>query len=133
MLAKLLAKEIKIAPGPFVIALVGNIGTGKTTFIQGLARGLDIHSRLTSPTFVLMKYISIPRIKRILIHIDAYRLKNSKEFSSIAGPDIFSNKTHITVVEWATKIRQLLGKNVLWISIKHTRHENERIITLERK
>lgn len=129
-LARLLAKEAKITSRAFVVALVGNIGAGKTTFIKGFAQGLGIRGRITSPTFVLMKYISIPKTKKVLVHIDAYRLKNHNEFSFVDSHHVFSNKHHIVVVEWARNIKKLLGKNILWISIKHSSHNNERTISL---
>lgn len=88
-MAGILAKEIlKTTPGnskAFILALEGNLGTGKTTFLQGFAKGLGIRDRILSPTFVLMKKFKIKNDSlttnkiKYFIHFDCYRIEKPKE------------------------------------------------------
>ena len=99
--AKLLAQEID---GPtsrrtinraVVIGLQGELGSGKTRFVQGFAKGLGIRQRLTSPTFVLMKKY------KNLYHIDCYRLNKPKDLLDLDFKEIIDDSQNIVVVEWA--------------------------------
>lgn len=112
-LAKMLAKEIlkykNTKKNALVFGLVGNLGAGKTTFIQAFAKGLGIRSCLTSPTFVLMK------IYNNLYHIDCYRIKDYKNILALDFGDIVSNPKNIILIEWAERIRKILPKDTVWI------------------
>lgn len=99
-----------------VIALTGELGSGKTIFVQGLAEGLEIKDRIISPTFVLVRQHKISNSKKILYHIDLYRLED--KFSIIGLDDLLSNPNAIVVIEWAEKIKNLLPKDTVWISLK---------------
>lgn len=99
--------------GGEVIALSGDLGTGKTTFVQGLAEGLKIKERILSPTFILMREY---RGDKNLYHIDLYRLENPlNEFSVLGLEEIWGKEQNIIVIEWAEKARQLLPKDTKWI------------------
>lgn len=119
-LAKILANEIlkqkKVYPeqnrGALVIGLEGNLGAGKTTFIQAFAKGMGIKRRLTSPTFVLMKKYNN------LYHLDCYRIKNSQDVLAMDFKEIISNPKNIVLIEWAEKIKRILPKNKIWIKFK---------------
>ena len=114
-----------LKPGD-VVGLIGELGAGKTTFIQGLATGLKVKhpKEVTSPTFVLIhEYAG----KLPLYHIDLYRLGASVELDNL-GLDEYLNSQGITVIEWADKFSQAfrltyevrfvsLGKDVRRISI----------------
>jgi tRNA threonylcarbamoyladenosine biosynthesis protein TsaE len=113
-----------------VIALSGPLGAGKTTFTQGFAKGLRIKDKILSPTFVLMRQHPIPETKKILYHIDLYRLENPTDFKSLGLDDLFQNKEAIILIEWAEKAKELLPKNTTWIYFK-TISENARELTIQ--
>jgi len=128
-----LTKALKNKPilkHAFIIALEGNLGSGKTTFIQGLAKGLKIKENILSPTFLILKQfpISLKGYKNFY-HIDAYRLKNPEELLELGFKDIVDNPDNIVVIEWADKIKKILPKNILQIKFKNL-GENKRKIVL---
>ena len=95
-----------------VLGLSGNIGGGKTTFLQGFARGLGIKEKILSPTFVIMK-----RFKNFY-HIDCYRLKDEKDILELGWKEIISNPKNIVAVEWPEKIQKVLPQNTIYINFK---------------
>lgn len=111
-----------------VIALTGELGSGKTTFVQGFAKGLGIKEKIISPTFILIRQHKIPGSQRILFHVDLCRLEKV-DTKSIGLDQLFSDSNNVVLIEWAEKIRDLLPKNTTWISFK-TLNENQREITL---
>jgi len=133
LLAVALAKEaLKTKSGKYalVLALKGELGAGKTTFIQGFIKALGIRNRVTSPTFVIVKSFKFKAssFKRIY-HIDAYRLKKPKELLALGFREIIADPQNIVLIEWADKIRKILPKNVIWITFRHGKKSNERNIT----
>src|SRR3989344_4745883 len=110
----------------FLVFLSGNLGSGKTTFMQAFARELGVGETVQSPTFVLMKKYSLeeekkgvaltPRLLKAtpffssLIHIDAYRLENGAEFSALKPEEFLSNPKNIVCIEWAENIHETLPK-----------------------
>lgn len=130
-LAKYLATAIKSGKRShaLVIAFVGELGSGKTTFIQGLAKRLGIREKITSPTFVIFKKFKIPirvnlnsrsHLCRFVYfyHIDCYRLK-ADDLLKLGLKDIIFAPQNIVVIEWAEKIKKILPKDTLWIKLKH--------------
>lgn len=120
------AKRLK---GGEVIALLGNLGSGKTIFTKGLARGLGVRKIITSPTFVLMKVYKIERGQieiENFIHVDAYRLKSEKDLMNIGIKDWLGNKNSVVVIEWAKKVKKILPKTAVQIKIKLGKKETER-------
>ncbi len=123
-IAEILAKEINKKPSkkPLVLALAGELGAGKTTFIQGLAKGFGIREKVLSPTFLILKKFKIAK-SRNLVHIDLYRLNKPKELLNLGFREIIKNPKNIVVIEWADKIKKLLPrKNIIrldfkWLSI----------------
>lgn len=115
-----------------IIALIGDLGAGKTTFTQGFARGLGITEKINSPTFVLMHQHQIPESKKILYHLDLYRLKNTRDIEQIGIQELLDNTDqNIILIEWAEKVESLLPKNIIKISIKKSPvNENQRIIEI---
>ena len=108
-----LAKKLKKQPNgkkeALVIALLGDLGSGKTTFIQGLAAGLGVKESVLSPTFLILKQFPISfKGYANFYHIDAYRLKNPKELSELGFKDLIDNPENIIVIEWADKVPELL-------------------------
>ena len=110
--------------GGEVIGLMGDLGSGKTIFTKGLAKGLGIKQAITSPTFVLMRLYEIREADknkkvsdnlRRFCHIDAYRAKDELDIMSIGAEDFMGQDDTITVVEWADKIRDILPRRTQYI------------------
>lgn len=87
-----------------ILILVGDLGSGKTTFVQGIAKGLKITDHVCSPSFTIIN--EYPQ-KIPLYHIDLYRLDNNSEMASI-GLEEYFEQDGITVIEWGEKIKDLL-------------------------
>ena len=120
-LAKKLAKKLT-----GVIALIGELGSGKTTFAQGFAAGLGIKEKIISPTFVLIRQHRIPKTEKTLYHIDLYRIE--EDFSKLGLKEILENPNNIILIEWAEKLKDL-PKSATKILIKK-QDANKRVITL---
>lgn len=131
-LARIFAGEIKRWSGkkPLVLALGGELGSGKTTFAQGLARVLGVREKVLSPTFVLLKVYKLPAGEsfRHLIHIDCYRLDSPKDLLHLGFKNLLKDKDAILVIEWADRIKNLLPKNILRIKFKHGKSPQERSV-----
>jgi tRNA threonylcarbamoyladenosine biosynthesis protein TsaE len=112
-----------LRPGD-VIALEGDLGAGKTTFTQGLARGLDIHRNVNSPTFTIIKeyHGRLP-----LYHMDVYRVENSFED---LGFDEYFEGDGITVVEWAHLIEEQLPDERLTIYLYREDQDHRKIVAV---
>jgi len=130
-----LAEELKkqsLLKHAFIIALKGSLGSGKTTFIQGLAAGLGIKESVLSPTFLILKQFPISfRGYKNFYHIDAYRLKNPKELSELGFRDLLNNPENIIAIEWADKIKKIMPKKVLKIKFTNL-GKNKRGITMKK-
>lgn len=111
-----------LGPGD-VVALVGELGAGKTCFIQGLVRGLGVTTRATSPTFVL---INEYRGRLPVRHVDAYRTGSLAELQDLGLPELFAGDG-VTVVEWADKLRPLLPPGTIEVRIEGVGDEPRRI------
>ncbi len=95
-----------------VVALFGDLGTGKTTFTQGLAKALGVTETVTSPTFVIEKIYKLDhQAFDHLIHIDAYRLEQSSELARLGWQDILSNPRNIIAIEWPEKVADIMPKD----------------------
>jgi len=101
-------------PSRTILALSGNLGAGKTTFVQGLALGLGIKELVQSPTFVLLN------VYDRLFHFDLYRLKSSADFTNL-GFDEYFEKEGLCAIEWPDRIQGLLPPEAISI---HFSHEN---------
>jgi tRNA threonylcarbamoyladenosine biosynthesis protein TsaE len=104
-----------LVPGD-VLVMSGDLGAGKTTFVQGLAKGLGIVERVTSPTFVLMKEYQGGRFP--LMHLDVYRLGKVQEVIDL-GIDEYFDPSYVVVVEWGDKVEPLLPQDHLTIELVH--------------
>jgi len=135
-LGKGIARKLR---GGEILGLEGDLGTGKTTLIKGVARGLGVKRAITSPTFVLMKVYKA-RIKGdnnagkrgFFVHVDVYRVKDEQGLIEIGLEEYLGKKDTVAAIEWADKVRRLLrGKKVIWIKMGiGKKKENERIIKI---
>lgn len=98
-----------------VIALSGMLGSGKTTFVQGIAEGLGISAQITSPSFIIINEYSG---RTPLYHVDLYRLQGENEIEDLDLADYFS-RGGITAVEWSEKYKSHLPKNVYNIGLEN--------------
>lgn len=112
-----------------IFALTGELGAGKTIFVQGFAKGLNIKEKIISPTFVLIRQHKIASTKKVLYHIDLYRLENTKDLRELGLEEIWSNPNNIIIIEWAEKAQKLLPKDIIWINISKEDTQN-RVITI---
>src|SRR3990167_6249009 len=88
-----------------IVLLYGDLGAGKTTFVQGLARGLNITDRILSPTFVLLRTHSVPDNDiKILNHIDLYRIEGKEALDSLGLIETIKESGSITIIEWADRL-----------------------------
>ena len=131
---EILQKKMQNSPvaGAIVIGLRGDLGSGKTTFIQGFAKGFGIGEKILSPTFVILKRFKITKKSfKNFYHIDCYRLKNEKDILELGLKEIILNPDNIVAIEWPEKIKKVLPKKTIIIKFKLI-DKNKREITLSR-
>lgn len=133
LLGKEIAKEI-LKSGPkekaIVLALQGDLGGGKTTFVQGLAEGLGIKEKILSPTFVILKRFQVSGFKfHDFYHIDCYRIKEPKEILDLGFAEIIANPQNIIAIEWAEIIKKILPKDALWLNFEFKSSNKRKIMT----
>jgi len=122
---KLLAEEIlKSKPGKkaFVIGLVGDLGGGKTTFLQGFSRGLGIKGRVLSPTFIIMRRFNN------FYHVDCYRIKKPQELIDLGLKKIMANPKNIVAIEWADRVRQIMPSSAIWVNFEFINEKKRKIV-----
>ncbi len=115
-----------------VVGLFGELGSGKTSFTQGVARAFGIKCHITSPTFVLEKIYKLSKSfsYKHLIHIDAYRLESSKEMSALGWDEVLQSSTNIIFIEWPERVEEVLPKDIIKIYFETGEKENERKIKI---
>ena len=110
-------KIAKKLTGGEVLALHGNLGGGKTTFVQGLAKGLGIKRRIISPTFVIVRTynLKLQNAKRFY-HIDLFRVESQKDIKMLGVEEIINDPKNIIVIEWAERLGELyLRRGLIFI------------------
>jgi len=91
-----------------VVCLYGELGSGKTTFVQGFAKGLGITMRLLSPTFIIVRRYQMPDNSGFIYHLDLYRMESEKDLLGLGLPEILADPDSIVVIEWAEKMGSLV-------------------------
>ncbi len=107
-----------------ILALIGDLGSGKTTFVQGISQALNITIPVNSPSFLIIKEY---KGRHKMLHVDVYRLKIPEIELENIGFEEYLNSDFIIVIEWADKIRELLPQEYMEISFEHI-NLNERLI-----
>ncbi len=134
-----------------VIILSGELGAGKTTFVQGFLKGAGIRGRAPSPTFVIMRHYHIGRAAKKksdtkanapknfsdIFHMDAYRLqpaaaKNAAHLAALNFNEILADPKNIVLIEWGERIRGAIPKGALWVRFRYDKREGARIITIKK-
>lgn len=128
-IGKELAEKIK---GGETILLFGNLGAGKTTFVQGFAEGLGIKDRILSPTFVLQRIHDVPKSEiKTLNHIDLYRIENPTEVENLGLIELFEDSHAVTLIEWAERLKDFKPKKGWGVKFHHI-SENTRELVLDK-
>ncbi|MBI2195791.1 MAG: tRNA (adenosine(37)-N6)-threonylcarbamoyltransferase complex ATPase subunit type 1 TsaE [Candidatus Levybacteria bacterium] len=124
-LGKELAKTLK---GGSAVCLYGQLGAGKTTFVQGLAKGLGIKQRITSPTFIIVRKYKISKSSvKSFYHIDLYRIDTSSDIKNLGLDEILNDKNALVVIEWAEKFGSELPKKRIDIYFENIGKDERKI------
>lgn|SRR3990172_1241634 len=132
-----LGKKIAANVSHGVYALSGQLGSGKTTFVQGFADGLGVTQRIISPTFILLRSYDVKSDSDVkgenikhFYHVDLYRLDDNleEEIKNLGLPQIWSDKNSVVLIEWAEKIKNLLPQKTIWINFEYAPQDSRKII-----
>lgn len=121
-----LAADLAAAlPPDITLALHGDMGVGKTTFVQGLAQGLGVAEQVTSPTFAIYSVYAGSRCK--LVHLDAYRLENERQIEELMLEE-FLTSPWCLAVEWPEKTGAWLPKQVWHLTLSIVEGDRHRVV-----
>lgn len=114
--------------GATIVGLYGELGAGKTSFTQGVAKALGISENIVSPTFVIMKSYPLHLTSYFLrlFHIDAYRLEHSSELLALGWQEIISDPKNLILIEWPEKVSDIMSEHIK-INISHISEEGREI------
>ena len=114
-----------------ILAFEGDLGAGKTTFIQGFAQGLGIKEPVLSPTFVIFRKFKIKDPSfNLFYHIDCYRLRNSQDLLDLGFKEFSSNPKNIIAIEWSDIVNDILPDDRILVHID-SEEINKRIIKIQ--
>ncbi len=103
-----------------IIALQGELGSGKTTFAQAFGKVIGVEENMPSPTFVVMKSYDVNwKGFKKLIHIDAYRLEKEDELLHLGWDELIKDPENVILIEWPEKVENLIPKHAKRIQFKH--------------
>ncbi len=119
------AKQLTV---PAVITLTGNLGAGKTTFVQGLAMSLGIKQRILSPTFLIIKKYELG--DKNFYHVDLYRIENEKDLETTGLLDILQEKDSIVTIEWPENMGKYLPEKRIDIKFEYMGEKKRKITVM---
>lgn len=127
LLGQIFARELT---QDLFVALFGDLGSGKTTFVQGVAKGFKIKEKITSPSFVIIKKYRVLNHKKIkwFYHLDFYRIRSPKEALDLGFKEMISQKNAVIFAEWASHILPILPKIRLDVCFKYFKKNIREII-----
>lgn len=115
--------KLPLKKSAVILGLQGNLGGGKTTFLQGFAKGLGIKEKILSPTFVICKKFKIPSVVKSTLsrkfhdghffHFDCYRINKPEEILELGLKEIISDPKNIVAIEWPEKIKKVLPEDAI--------------------
>jgi tRNA threonylcarbamoyladenosine biosynthesis protein TsaE len=128
----ILATEILKNPsqkGAVVLGFKGDLGGGKTTFLQGFASGLRIKEKVLSPTFIIFRRIKIEgsSVFKNFFHFDCYRLKRAKDILPLGFKEIIANPCNVVAIEWAERVGGVLPARTIFINFKFIDNKTRKI------
>ena len=129
---KVAAEFAKRLSGGDILALEGDLGGGKTTFVQGLVKALGYGGPVTSPTFTIMNLYPLPDHPRNIhqiCHVDFYRLKNTEDLTHVGIMDYLGDPKTLMVIEWAQRAAEVLPPSTQHIRFQFV-NIDERVITI---
>lgn len=119
-----------------VVGLYGDLGSGKTTFTQSVAKVLGVRENITSPTFVIEKIYNLSNIEHRtskfyhLIHIDAYRLEKSEELLHLGWQETISDSKNLILIEWPERVSVIMPEHIK-VRFETLEGQNSREINIE--
>lgn len=114
--------------GATVIAISGDLGAGKTTFVQQIAQILGIEETVTSPTFVIMKSYETTDVQfKNLVHIDAYRIEDDSEMGPLNFTKLLTQDQTLVCIEWAERISTFLPPRTIKLDLEALAHSKHKI------
>lgn len=131
---EILAKEVlktKFKKRALIIGLEGDLGGGKTTFLQGFAKGLGIKQKILSPTFVITRKTKLKTSKskyQNFYHIDCFRIEKPEEILDLGFKEIISDPKNIIAIEWADRIKKIIPRKIIWICFKFVNKNKRKIL-----
>jgi tRNA threonylcarbamoyladenosine biosynthesis protein TsaE len=109
-----------------IVCLYGDLGSGKTTFVQGLAEGLRIKNRIISPTFVIVRSYELGAMD--FYHIDLYRIEREEDVEDLGMEEIINNKNNIVAIEWAEKLGSMIPKKRIDVEFSYESSNVRKIV-----
>jgi tRNA threonylcarbamoyladenosine biosynthesis protein TsaE len=111
-----------------VVALTGDLGTGKTHFIAGMCEGLGVRGHVASPTFTIIN--EYPSEGRTVVHVDLYRIASSRELHELGVEEYFGER-FICLIEWAERMAEYLPRSYIQVKLAYGEQDNDRLIVIE--
>ncbi|MFH1423612.1 MAG: tRNA (adenosine(37)-N6)-threonylcarbamoyltransferase complex ATPase subunit type 1 TsaE [Candidatus Nealsonbacteria bacterium] len=115
-----------------VVALRGDLGGGKTTFLQGFAKGLGGRVKILSPTFIIMRRMkldncSIGQLDNFF-HVDAYRLQGARDLLELGFREVVASPKNVVAIEWADIVRKIIPRHAVWVDFDFIDKNKRRIV-----
>jgi len=111
----------------FILCLYGELGSGKTTFVQGFAKGLGIRTRLLSPTFIIVRRYPLKKNPFLFYHVDLYRIDTMRDLEGLGMRELLTDPSLVIVIEWAERLETLLPKERMDITFEVVGEEERKI------
>lgn len=111
-----------------VVALTGDLGTGKTHFIAGVCEGLGIRGHCASPTFTMIN--EYPSDGRTVVHVDLYRIGTSRELLELGVEEYFTER-YICLIEWAERMEERLPQSYVQVKLAYGEQDDDRFIVID--
>lgn len=113
--------ELAFGARATIVTLSGELGAGKTTFVQGIARSLGVEEVVTSPTFVIMKiYELVNQPFKRLVHMDAYRLKGKEHLRVLGWDALVADPANLICIEWPEKIGGAIPQGAIRVTLRYS-------------